>query len=135
MHLKFNCLHFCSVWKSYTEIWQRLFYTYMYKMYAILKRIRLLPANLFTSLLLSFMVLNTTFNNISVIQWRSVLLVEETGGPGENNRPVASHWQILSHNVVHPWSRFEITTSVVIGTEILFRKHTYQFPIPSDIYN
>jgi hypothetical protein len=24
---------------------------------------------------------------------------------------------------------------VVIGTEILFRKHTYQFPIPSDIYN
>ena len=29
------------------------------------------------------------FNNISVIS--SVLLVEETGVPGENNRPVASH--------------------------------------------
>ena len=29
-----------------------------------------------------------------------VLLVEETGGPGENHRPVASHWQTLSHNVV-----------------------------------
>jgi hypothetical protein len=28
-------------------------------------------------------------------------LVEENGGPGENIRPVASHWQILSHNVVH----------------------------------
>jgi len=27
----------------------------------------------------------------SVISWRSVLLVEETGGPGENHRPVASH--------------------------------------------
>ena len=27
------------------------------------------------------MVLNTTFNNISVISWRSVLLVEETGVP------------------------------------------------------
>jgi hypothetical protein len=26
-----------------------------------------------------FMVHNTTFNNISVISWRSVLLVEETG--------------------------------------------------------
>ena len=26
-----------------------------------------------------FMVLNTTFNNISVISWRSVLLMEETG--------------------------------------------------------
>jgi len=31
-----------------------------------------------------FMVFNPTFNNISVISWRSVLLVEETGVPGEN---------------------------------------------------
>jgi hypothetical protein len=31
---------------------------------------------------------NTTFNNISVISWQSVLLLEETGGPGENHRPV-----------------------------------------------
>jgi len=30
-----------------------------------------------------------------------VLLVEETGGPGENHRPVTSHWQTLLHNVVH----------------------------------
>ena len=37
------------------------------------------------------MVFNTTFNNISVITWRSVLLVEKTGGPGENHRPVASN--------------------------------------------
>jgi hypothetical protein len=33
----------------------------------------------------------TTFNNISVISWLSVLLVEETGVPGENHRPAASH--------------------------------------------
>jgi hypothetical protein len=39
------------------------------------------------------MVFNATFNNISVISWRSVLLVEEPGGPGEDHRPVASHWQ------------------------------------------
>jgi len=32
-----------------------------------------------------FMVFNTTFNNISVISWRSVLLVEEIGVPGENH--------------------------------------------------
>jgi hypothetical protein len=38
-----------------------------------------------------FMVFNATFNNISVILWRPVLLVEETGEPGENLRPVASH--------------------------------------------
>jgi hypothetical protein len=36
-------------------------------------------------------VLNATFNNISAIQWRSVLLEEETGVPGENHRSVASH--------------------------------------------
>jgi hypothetical protein len=30
------------------------------------------------------MVFNATFNNISVLSWRSVLLVEETG---ENNLP------------------------------------------------
>ena len=40
-----------------------------------------------------FMVFNTSFNNISVLSWRSVLLVEETGVPGENHTPVASHWQ------------------------------------------
>jgi hypothetical protein len=37
------------------------------------------------------MVFNATFNNISVILWRSVLLVEETGVPGENHRPAARH--------------------------------------------
>jgi hypothetical protein len=47
-----------------------------------------------------FMVFNATWNNISVILWRSVLLVEETGIPRENHRPVSSHWQTLSHNVV-----------------------------------
>jgi hypothetical protein len=33
------------------------------------------------------MVLNVTFNNISVISWRSVLLIEETGVPGVNHQP------------------------------------------------
>jgi hypothetical protein len=32
-----------------------------------------------------FMVFNATFNNISVISWQSILLVEKTGVPGENN--------------------------------------------------
>ena len=32
-----------------------------------------------------FMVVNATFNNISVISWRSVVLVEETGVPRENH--------------------------------------------------
>jgi hypothetical protein len=47
-------------------------------------------------------VFNATFNNISVISWLLVLLVEETGVPGENHRPV-----------------FEPTTLVVIGTHCI----------------
>ena len=31
------------------------------------------------------MVLNATFNNTSVLSWRSVLLVKETGVPVENH--------------------------------------------------
>jgi len=54
-----------------------------------------------------FVEFNATFNNISVISWRSVLLVEETRVPGENNRPVSSHWQTLSHKVVSRTHRHE----------------------------
>ena len=61
-------------------------------------------------------VLNANFNNISFILWRSVLLVEETGEPAENHRPVTSLWQTLSHNGVHIAL---ITTSVVIGTDCI----------------
>jgi len=38
-----------------------------------------------------FMVFNATFNNISAISCWSVLLVEETGLPGENHQHVAGH--------------------------------------------
>jgi hypothetical protein len=46
------------------------------------------------------MVINNTFNNISVNIVLSVLLVKETGVPVEKHRTVASHWQTLSYNVV-----------------------------------
>jgi len=46
------------------------------------------------------MVFNVTFNNISVITWKSVLLVEEIRVPRENHRNATSHWQTLSQNVV-----------------------------------
>jgi hypothetical protein len=39
-------------------------------------------------------------NNISVISWQSVLLMEETRVPGENPKPVASHGKTLLHNAV-----------------------------------
>jgi hypothetical protein len=53
------------------------------------------------------MVFIATFNKISGISWWSVLLVEETGVPVENNRPVASHLQSLSHIVVSNTPRHE----------------------------
>jgi hypothetical protein len=53
------------------------------------------------------MVFNATFNNISVISWRSVLLVEETGVHGETHRPAASHRQTLSRNIVSSARRHE----------------------------
>jgi len=56
-----------------------------------------LPVN--STVCFGLMVFNATFNNISAISWLSVLLVEETGVPGENNSLVTSHWQTF-HNVV-----------------------------------
>jgi len=72
------------------------------------------------------MVFNATFNNISVISWRSVLLMEETGGPEENHRPVASHWQTLSHNVVLLALNYHTITATAmphyIGENLLYEK-------------
>jgi hypothetical protein len=48
------------------------------------------------------MVFSATFNNISVISWWSVLLVEEFVGPRENHTPAAS-----LHNVVLSTPRHE----------------------------
>jgi len=39
----------------------------------------------YVSYLLWVRVFNATFNNISTISWHLVLLVEETGVPGENH--------------------------------------------------
>ena len=48
---------------------------------------------------LRVMVFNVTSNNISVISWSSVLLVEETGEPGESHRPATSHRQTYPYKV------------------------------------
>ena len=53
------------------------------------------------------LVFYATFNNISVISWRSVLLVEETALPRESHRHGASQWQTSSQNVVSSTSRHE----------------------------
>ena len=72
---------------------------------------------------------NATFNTISVISWRSVLLAEETGVPGENHRPVTDKagenhrpgTEKLYHTMLYQmylvWTGFKLTTFVVIDTD------------------
>ena len=52
-------------------------------------------------------VFNAAFRNMSVISWRSALLLDESGIPRENHRPGASDWQILLHNVLSSTPRHE----------------------------
>jgi hypothetical protein len=65
------------------------------------------------------MVLNATFNTISVISRRSILLVEKTGGPGEKPPTCRKLTDKLYHIILYTssWSRFELTISAVIGTD------------------
>jgi len=52
-----------------------------------------------------------TFNNISVISWRSALLVEDP------EKTIEKLYHIMLYT--SPWLRFELTTSVVIGTDCI----------------
>ena len=61
------------------------------------------------------MVLNATFSNISVVSWRSVLLVEETKVHEESHRPAASHSQTISHNVVSSARRLNEIRNHIVG--------------------
>jgi hypothetical protein len=63
------------------------------------------------------MVFKVTFNNISVISWRSVLLVEDTGVPVVNHRP-AQVTDKLFHIMLYR-AGFELTTVVVICTDCI----------------
>ena len=65
------------------------------------------------------MVFNATFNNISDISWRPVLLVQENGITRDNHPPATSHIQTLLHNFVSSAPSLELTTLVMIGTDCI----------------
>ena len=61
------------------------------------------------------MVFNASFSNISVISWRSVLLVVKTGVPGETTdlpQVTDKCYHILLH-------RLHLTIFVLIGTDCI----------------
>jgi hypothetical protein len=66
------------------------------------------------------MMFNATFNNISVISWRPVLLVEETREPGENLRCYILHFY---------------TTHYIFSLHITFFHYTLHFDTTHYIYS
>jgi hypothetical protein len=59
------------------------------------------------------MAFNDTFNNISALSWRSVLLVEETE---ENHQSVANHLMLYRIHLALA-AVFELATLIVIGSD------------------
>jgi hypothetical protein len=103
-----------------------LFYTYIIRIYLrmlVSSTISLLKKTdkEFQSILVKwsygwFMVFNATYSNISIISWRSVLLVEETRVPGENFR--------YNFNLQLPMQSVPITTKVLSSR-----------PVHGDVYS
>jgi tetrahydrodipicolinate N-succinyltransferase len=77
------------------------------------------------------MVFNAIFNNIFAISWQSVLLVEETGVPGETLQTAVSQLHNESHNVVSSRTQHEQQTNKQTNNTIIsgFLSKITKFPV------
>jgi hypothetical protein len=66
------------------------------------------------------MVFNATFNNISVISWGLILLVEETGVPGEKPLTYRVTYRFMNEIIVTNESEWAEHMYVVFAWYVLF---------------
>jgi hypothetical protein len=105
-----KCKH--SKWKQNPKVTIQFvlletFSTKMYGSEALYTRLNIYILHL--ELCLLCLTVNAVFSNISVISWRPVLVVEETGVPGKNHRPWASKqffFPSAPASRVHPFLEF-----------------------------
>ena len=114
------CQHNLQLISNTTKMAHSLLLVYKYlNVCLVIWRVLSLSVNISSLVWFGLMPLSTIFQ----LSWWSVLLVEETGVPGESHWPVASNWQTLSHNVISSAPRHElglnIATLVVIGTDCI----------------
>ena len=75
------------------------------------------------------MVFNITFNNISLLSWQSVSLVEETGVPEENHRQT---YHIMLNRVHLTMSHIQTLSLKLANSEVYLIQH-YVIKFVSDL--
>jgi hypothetical protein len=126
----------CNIWPIYTFLKWQFYenYTWESKVIFALKAVagKQMPSKVektiwvfsrwyYTTILnwVRVMVFNSTFNNISVILWLSVILVEEIEVSGENPWPVGNYIKLYWVHIT--MSGFELISLMVIGTDCIGR--------------